>query len=222
MTLTASIILILLALRSFCIFRLERFEFALFQKHMVIVAFEFHKNNPELCQGLMERDPDKLLKSQLIVAKKLEQNFEEFQKQQQRQMKSKEKSQGKPLKVSFKKNSKANKISRSEKRIRTIVGIIDEWNKTAITSINQNILLLYSLHQSCTFSENKIRILIQSEYYKGGLQCRMNSTKKATNEMCWRRFKYVVDGSGQPGPLTWRCHQHYDVNNIMVATCSLC
>ena len=142
MTLTASIILILLALRSFCIFRLERFEFALFQKHMVIIAFEFHKNNPELCQGLMERDPDKLLKSQLIVAKKLEQNFEEFQKQQQRQMKSKEKSQGKPLKVSFKKNSKANKISRSEKRIRTIVGIIDEWNKTAITSINQNILLL--------------------------------------------------------------------------------
>ena len=69
MTLTASIILILLALRSFCIFRLERFEFALFQKHMVIIAFEFHKNNPELCQGLMERDPDKLLKSQLIVAK---------------------------------------------------------------------------------------------------------------------------------------------------------
>ena len=110
MTLTASIILILLALRSFCIFRLERFEFALFQKQMVIVAFEFHKNNPELCQGLMETDPDKLLKSQLIIAKKLEQNFEVFQKQQQRQMKSKEESKGKPLKVSFKKNSKANKI----------------------------------------------------------------------------------------------------------------
>ena len=49
-------------------------------------------------------------------------------------------------------------------------------------------------------SENKIKILIQSEYYKGGLQCRMNS--KATNEMCWRRFKYVVDGTGQPGSLT--------------------
>ena len=92
---------------------------------MVIFAFEYQKRNPNLCQQQLEMDPDKYLQSQI----KMGRQFEEFRKQQQRQTELKEKSQETPqetpkrktVKVSFKKNSKANKISRSEKRVRKIV-----------------------------------------------------------------------------------------------------
>ena len=124
-TFAASLLLIMYALRCFCIFRLERFEHLLYTKQMVIFAFEYQKRNPNLCQQQLEMDPDKYLQSQI----KMGRQFEEFRKQQQRQTELKEKSQETPqetpkrktVKVSFKKNSKANKISRSEKRVRKIV-----------------------------------------------------------------------------------------------------
>ena len=128
MTFAASLLLIMYALRCFCIFRLERFEHLLYTKQMVIFAFEYQKRNPNLCQQQLEMDPDKYLQSQI----KMGREFEEFRKQQQRQTELKEKYQEKTVKseenpkekqakVPFKKNSKANKISRSEKRVRKIV-----------------------------------------------------------------------------------------------------
>ena len=111
MMLAASLLFIMYALRCFCIFRLERFEYLLYTKQMVIFAFEYQKNNPNSCQQQLEMDPDQYLQSQM----KMRRQFEELRKQQQRQTEFKEKSQKKPTKVPFKKNSKSNEAARSEK-----------------------------------------------------------------------------------------------------------
>ena len=124
MMLAASLLFIMYALRCFYIFRLERFEHLLYTKQMVIFAFEYQKSNPNLRQQQLETDSDQYLQTQT----KMRRQFEEFRKQQQRQTELKEKIQEKPqekleekpVKVSFKKNSKANKVSRSEKRVRKI------------------------------------------------------------------------------------------------------
>ena len=120
MTFAASLILILVAIYSFCNFREERFAQLMFQKQMIILAFDIQNNNPELAEQIRKMDQDEMW----MQAERMAHKFEEFQEQQQQQSnqgKLKEISKGKPTKVSFKKNSKANKISRSEKRIRTIV-----------------------------------------------------------------------------------------------------
>ena len=116
----ACLILILIAIHSFCNFREERFDQLMFQKQMIILAVDIKNNNPELAEKIRNMNRDEMW----MQAARMAQKFEEFQEQQQQQSnkeKLRETSPGKRVKVSFKKNSKANKISRSEKRIRTIV-----------------------------------------------------------------------------------------------------
>ena len=81
--------------------------------------------------------------------------FEEFRKQQQRQTEFKEKSQKKPTKVPFKKNSKSNEVSRSEKWVGEIVR-----NEDGLNCIDLDLLIIFLSGSTTYISWNKIKNIV--------------------------------------------------------------
>ena len=120
MMLAVSLIFILLMIRFYCNLKLKFFEKLMLQKHITILAHEFKKNNPKLSEIISEMDDDQFIYTTSKIAELMHQKFE-TELQRRKREKLNENLQRKQLKVSFRKNSKANKISRSEKRIRAIV-----------------------------------------------------------------------------------------------------
>ena len=117
MMLAVSLSVILLMIRFYCNLRLKFFEKLMLQKHITILAYEFKKNNPALSELISEMDDDQFIYTTSKIAELMHKKFE-TELQRRKREKLNEKSQEKSLKVSFRKSSKANKISRSEKRIR--------------------------------------------------------------------------------------------------------